>query len=149
MPRALEGSPAAAAGNTAVRGYYRSDFASSVLNGDGTINPIRAGRWADMNSDVLRQFPAIRREFDDIIAGAQRGEQMATEVRAGLDQARAARGATEAEVDRSAIGTLLREDPRDVASKLLKGGYNREAKLDEIDHWSRMTRQPNAVGKPQ
>jgi hypothetical protein len=132
VPRALEGSPAAAAGNAAVREYYRSDFATSVLNGDGTINPIRARRWADMNSDVLRQFPTIRSEFDNIIATARRGEQMSAEVRAALDQARAARGATEADIDRSVIGTLLREDPRDVAAKILNGGYRSEARFDEI-----------------
>jgi hypothetical protein len=57
---------------------------------------------------------------------------MSAEARTALDQARAARGATEAEIDRSAVGTLLREDPRDVASNLLNGGYRSEARLDEI-----------------
>jgi hypothetical protein len=132
VPRALEGMPAAAAGNTALRNYYRSGFAQSALNADGRINLIRAGRWVDLHSDILAQFPHIRREFDDLLAGSRRGEQMSAEARTALDQARAARGATEAEIDRSAVGTLLREDPRDVASNLLNGGYRSEARLDEI-----------------
>jgi hypothetical protein len=57
---------------------------------------------------------------------------MSAEVRRGLDEARAARAATESEIDRSAIGTLLREDPRDVAAKILNDGYRSEAKLDDI-----------------
>jgi hypothetical protein len=39
---------------------------------------------------------------------------------------------TETEVNRSAIGTLLREDPRDVAASVLNGGYRSGQKLDEI-----------------
>jgi hypothetical protein len=133
LPRALEGSPAAAAGRTALRDYLRSDFAMSALNADGTVNPIRASSWARNNADILAQFPAVRGEFDDLIATARRGQQMSAQARADLEAARAARSATEAEIDRSAIGTLLRKDPRDVASNLLGGGYGAEKKLDEIN----------------
>lgn len=133
LPRALDGSPAAEAGNAALRDYLRSDFATSALNADGTVNSIRANAWARNYSDILAQFPAVRREFDDIVTSARRGEQMSTQAKADLEAARAARNATEAEIERSAVGTLLQKDPRDVASQLLSGRYNAEKKLDEIN----------------
>lgn len=58
---------------------------------------------------------------------------MSAQAKVDLDAARTARKATEAEIDRSAVGTLLREDPRDVAQKLLGSKYGAEAKLDEIN----------------
>ena len=132
LPRVLDGAPAATQGRTALRDYLRSDFAVSALNPDGTLNPRRAAAWANTHADTLAQFPSVRREFDDIVQTARRGKQMSTEAQAALVEARAARNATEGEIDRSAIGTLLREDPRDVANKLLNGGYQSEGKLDEI-----------------
>ncbi|MDA9488686.1 hypothetical protein [Bradyrhizobium sp. CCBAU 11361] len=133
LPRALEGSPAAPAGYAALRDYLRADFAKSALNNDGTVNSIRANAWARNNADVLAQFPLVRGEFDDITAAARRGDQMSTQARADLETARAAHKATEAEIDRSAVGTLFREDPRDVAQKLLGGKYDAGTKLDEIN----------------
>lgn len=133
LTRTLEGSPAAPDAHAALRDYLRSDFARSALNADGTVNSIRANAWARNNGDVLAQFPAVRVEFDDIAAAARRGEQMSAQARADLDAARTARKATEAEIDRSAVGTLLREDPRDVAQKLLGGKYDAGAKLDEVN----------------
>ncbi|MCC8945446.1 hypothetical protein H8A97_10120 [Bradyrhizobium sp. Arg62] len=133
LPRALEGSPAAPAAQAAVRDYYRSDFAKSALNPDGTINHRRALAWTNMQADVLAQFPALRREFDDLISTTSRGEQMSAQAMADLEAARAGRQATEAELDRSAVGTLLRQDPRDVASKLLSDKYSSGKRLDEIN----------------
>ncbi|MDI3560237.1 hypothetical protein [Bradyrhizobium sp. Arg816] len=133
VPRALEGSPAAEAGHAALRDYLRADFAKSALNPDGTVNSIRANAWSQNHADVLAQFPAVRGEFDDITAAARRGEQMSAQARADLEAARTARKATEAEIDRSAVGTLLREDPRSVAQKFLGSKYGADAKLDEIN----------------
>ncbi|PWE78868.1 hypothetical protein XF30_21095 [Bradyrhizobium sp. SUTN9-2] len=132
LPRALQGSRAMTAGETALRDHYRSSLAMSALNADGTINPIRASAWADNHADILAQFPAIRREFDDIVAQARRGEQMHSQARADLEAARTARNATEAEVDRSVIGTLIREDPSEAASNILNDKYGGSKKLDEI-----------------
>lgn len=133
LQRILADAPNAQAGQTAVRDYLRSSFAEAALNNsDGTLNPARAAAWARNNAEVLAQFPALRTEFDNIAATARRGEQLSKEAQSGLDQARKARNSTEQEVDRSAVGTLLREDPRDVAKKLLNGGYGSEKKLDEI-----------------
>ncbi|OSI67050.1 hypothetical protein BSZ21_18595 [Bradyrhizobium canariense] len=133
LTRALEASPAAPDAHAALRDYLRSDFARSALNNDGTVNSIRASAWARNNADVLAQFPAVRGEFDDMAAAARRGEQMSVQARTDLDAARAARNVTEAEIDRSAVGTLFREDPRDVAQKLLGGKYDAGTKLDEIN----------------
>lgn len=132
LQRVLDGAPNAAAGQAAVRDYMRSDFATTALNPDGTLNPARASAWARNNADVLAQFPALRTEFDGIVQTAQRGQQLSGQAKKGLDDARAARKSTETEIDRSAIGTLLKEDPRDVASKVLNGGYGAERQLDEI-----------------
>jgi hypothetical protein len=132
LHRVLDGAPNAAAGQAAVRDYLRSDFAMSALTPDGTLNPTRASSWSRNNADVLAQFPALRGEFDSITGIARRGQQMSVEARNALEEARASRQATEVDVDRSAVGTLLREDPRDVAAKLLNGGYGSERKLDEI-----------------
>ncbi|PDT87493.1 hypothetical protein CO669_25345 [Bradyrhizobium sp. Y36] len=133
LTRTLEGMPAAPDAHAALRDYLRSDFAKSALNGDGTVNSIRANAWARNNADVLAQFPAVRGEFDDIVATARRGEQLSAQAKADLDATRANRQSTEAEIDRSAVGTLFREDPRDVAQKLLGGKYDAGAKLDEIN----------------
>ncbi|UPT83855.1 hypothetical protein HAP41_0000025970 [Bradyrhizobium barranii subsp. apii] len=133
LPRALQGSPAMTAAETALRDYYRSSFATSALNADGTINPIRAIAWANSHADIMAQFPAIRSEFDNIVTQARRGEQLSAQAKADLEAARTARNATEAEVDRSVIGTLIREDPRDAATKILGGGYDSSRRLDEIN----------------
>lgn len=134
LQRVLNGAPSEQAGQAAVRDYMRSDFASSSLNADGSLNPARATAWTRNNADVLAQLPpALRAEFDGIVRAAQRGQDLSTEARGALENVRRARRATEAEIDRSAVGTLLREDPRDVAAGLLKGGYSSERKLDEIN----------------
>ncbi|MET4235522.1 hypothetical protein ABIA85_008833 [Bradyrhizobium sp. LA6.10] len=133
LPRALQGSPAMTAAETALRDYYRSSFATSALNVDGTVNSIRASAWANNHADILAQFPTIRREFDDLAAQARRGEQLSAQAKADLEAARTARSATEAEVDRSVIGTLIREDPRDAAARILGGGYDSSRRLDEIN----------------
>ena len=132
LQRILDGAPNAHAGQAAVRDYMRSDFAMTALNPDGTLNPARASAWVRNNASVLEQFPAVRTEFDGLVQTAQRGQQLSTTARTELDTARKNRKTTEADVDRSAIGTLLREDPRDVASKILNGGYGAERQLDEI-----------------
>ncbi len=134
LNRMMAGAPSEQAGQTAVRDYMRSDFATSVLNSDGTINPARAAAWTRNNADVLSQFPTLRGEFDSVVAEARRGQQLSTDAKAFLDQARKTAKATEADIDRGAIGTLLRgEDPRDVAAKLLNGGWSSEKRLDEIN----------------
>ncbi len=133
LPRALQGSPAMTAAETALRDHYRSSIAMSALNPDGTINPIRAAAWANSHADILAQFPAIRGEFDNIVAQARRGEQLSTQARADLEAARTARNATETEVDRSVIGTLIREDPRDAAASVLNDKYGGSKRLDEIN----------------
>jgi hypothetical protein len=133
LQRVLQDAPNAAAGQQAARDYLRSDFAMTALNPDGTLNPARASAWARNNADVLSQFPAVRAEFDGYVQTAQRGQQLSDQARTALDGARKERKATEAEIDRSAVGTLLKEDPRDVASKILNGGYGAEKQLDEIN----------------
>lgn len=132
LQRILADTPGEAAGQAAIRDYMRSDFASSALNADGTLNPARAAAWARNNADVLAQFPALRTEFDNIAATARRGEQLSLDTKRGLDAARANAKETAQNVDRSAIGTLLRKDPRDVAAKLLNGGYGAERELDDV-----------------
>jgi len=133
LQRTLSGAQSAEAGQAAARDYMRSDFAMSALNPDGSINLARASAWSRNNADVLAQFPALRTEFDGIVRTARRGDQLSTEAKSALENARRAHRATEADIDRSAIGTLLREDPRDVANGLLSGGYSSGKKLDEIN----------------
>lgn len=142
-------------GAGAVRDFLRSDFGMVALNPNGTLNPNRAAAWARSNADTLSAFPAIRQEFDDMVATARRGEELSTEARANLDNARRGVSAaeqeggrsvraaeragaervrtTEQEIERSAVGTLLKEDPRDVAARLFGSPkYGAEKELDEI-----------------
>lgn len=133
LRRIQEGAPSQQAGEQAVRDYLRSDFASSALNADGTLNPARASAWSRNMADVLSQFPAIRQEFDNIVTQARRGENLSLEAKRGLDAAKANRKQTEAEVDRSAIGTLLKKDPRSVAQGILNDKYGGPKQLDEIN----------------
>jgi hypothetical protein len=132
LQRVLQGAPNAAAGQAAVRDYMRSDLAMKALNPDGTVNPIRAAAWSRHNAAVLAKFPTLEREFDTIALAARRGQQLSADAQEGLAQARATLKATQAQIDNSAVGTLLHEDPRDVANGLLSGGYSSEARLDEI-----------------
>jgi hypothetical protein len=46
---------------------------------------IRANSWARSHVDILAQFPAIRGEFDELLATARRGEQRSAQARADLD----------------------------------------------------------------
>ncbi|TWA89587.1 hypothetical protein [Bradyrhizobium stylosanthis] len=133
LRRIQEGAPSQQAGETAVRDYLRSDFASSALNADGTLNPARASAWRRNMADVLSQFPAVRSEFDNIVASAQRGENLSLEAKRGLDAARANRKQTEADVERGAIGTLLKKDPRSVAQSVLNDKYGGPKQLDDIN----------------
>jgi hypothetical protein len=132
LRRVFEDAPNAAAGNEAVRDYMMSDFARSALNPDGTLNPSRSAAWANQNAAVLSVFPALEREFGQITQTARQGRQLSADAREGLERVRADLKANEAEIDRSIVGTLLREDPRDVASKLLGGKFSAEKKLDEV-----------------
>lgn len=68
----------------------------------------------------LAPFDNRVRQFEDLTADADRS-----------------RARTEAEVDRSVIGTLLREDPRDVANRLLGGKHDSAKKLDEVNNMVR------------
>ncbi len=133
LQRVLATSPSAEQGNAAVRDYLRSDFASSALNPDGTVNPIRAKAWADNNADVLSQFPQVQKEFGDITARARRGVGLSEESKAALKTAQQNLKATEIDIDRSAAGTLLREDPRDVANRLISSGkYGSEKEMTDV-----------------
>jgi hypothetical protein len=156
LRRMTEGLPSQEAADNAIRDYLRSDFGMSALNPNGTLNPNRAAAWARNNADVLDQFPNVRREFDDMTATARRGEQLSSEAQANIKTARAgeaaaeqgaARGVreaertgqqrvktTEQEIERSAAGTLLREDPRDTAQRIFGSKkYGAEKELDEVN----------------
>lgn len=134
LQRLIDASPNAAAGQTAVRDYLRSDFAQATLNGDGSINLRRAAQWQRNNADVLMQFPAVRNELEAFTTNARLGVEGHSAVEAKVAELVKSLRTTEAEIDRSAVGTLLREDPRDVASRILNGGYGAEKQLDEIQN---------------
>jgi hypothetical protein len=121
------------AGQDAVRNYLRSDFASAALNSDGTINARRAQAWLDHNSDVLGQFPQAGGEFRNLAARARTGEALSSETQTVLKAAQDNLKTTGQSIERGAIGTLLREDPRDVARRLITGkSYAAEKELDQI-----------------
>ena len=61
LQRTLADAPNAVAGQAAVRDYMRSDFASSALNPDGTLNPARAAAWS---RNKRRRAGAIPRAAD-------------------------------------------------------------------------------------
>lgn len=128
LSRMLQGSTSRAAGEKAVADYLRSDFATSAMNPDGTVNAIRAASWAKNNADVLAQFPQARAEFDNLVAQARRGETLSAEAKASLDAAKRAHNSAGYDFERSAAGTLLREDPRDVATTLVWGNKFSNAK---------------------
>lgn len=135
LRRVLADSPAGDAGRAAVRDYLLTDFASSVLNENGTIRPAQARAWADANDSVLAQFPDVRREFDQLVQGARTTDGRAAAANTELQAARKRAAADEANIERSQIGVLLREDPRDVAKGIFRPGsnYSAAARLDEID----------------
>ncbi len=106
------------AAETALRDYYRSSFATSALNVDGTINSIRANAWANNHADILAQFPSDPRANSTTLAARRVAvSSCQRKPRRTLKRLAPRASATEAEVDRSAIGTLIREDPRDVAAE--------------------------------
>lgn len=135
LRRVLASSPAGDAGRTAVRDWLMTDFAASVLNENGTIRPASARAWADANDSVLAAFPDVRREFDQLVQQARNASGDVTAANEALKAAQKRAAEDVANVERSQIGTLLREDPRDVAKGIFRPGsnYSASARLDEID----------------
>jgi hypothetical protein len=115
----LSKAPDPQKGLNAVGDYLRSDFARSVLNDDGSVNPASAAKWMQNNGKVLAEFPQVRQEFDDLAAQARRGQKLTADTQAALKKAQGDRELAGAEFDRSAAGNLLGKDPRDVARSLL------------------------------
>lgn len=117
----------------AVRDYLRSDFASSALSADNMIDARRAENWVSKNAAALDQYPEVRREFDGLVEQARRGETMSEQLQ---QQFRDAQRATESEgrsFDRSILGDLQTQDPRNVASRMLSGSdYASARSMDEI-----------------
>ncbi len=110
LKRVFAGQPTEAAGNAAVRDYLRSEFASSVLNPDSTLNARRAAAWMRNRADVLAEFPAVRAEFDDLAARARQGEQLSGEAKTALKEARTRRRTTEQRLERDRRSTEQRLD---------------------------------------
>jgi hypothetical protein len=134
LERVLSGSPSAAEGRAAARDYLLSDYAKSILNADGSLNPGRAAAWRRNNEAVLSSLPDdIAAEFDRLVAGVRGTDARPAAMKQRLQDALTKAKATEAEIDRSAVGTLLREDPRDVAESILGGKWNAEKQIDEIN----------------
>jgi len=134
VDRLIQASTNPEAGRRAVRDYFMSDFAGSAFNNDGTVNPQRANTWLQNNEPTLSQFPNLLRDFEQRVArsGAMRREAQAADTELTAAQQRLREG--EQSVTRGAIGTLLNEDPRNVAKSILaKGNYGAERTLDEID----------------
>lgn len=121
-------------GRAAVRDYFMSDFAGSVFDNDGAINPNRAAAWLQQNEPTLAQFPDLLRDFErrvarsrDLRGAADQADEALTAAQRRLEQ----EGRT---VERGAIGTLLSDDPRDVAKGLLTGQkYGAGRSFDEIE----------------
>lgn len=133
LNRILTGSPDEAAGRAAVRDYLQSDMAASVVNPDGTVNPARARRWLDNNADVLERFPQVRQELEGIANSARQSAESARSAGDNLRTARDRVAATDADVNRGAAGTLLRDDPRKVAESILGDKYNAPRRMEEVD----------------
>lgn len=132
LDRVLAKAPDPAAGQKAVRDYLTSDMAGHVMNPDGTINPARARKWIDNNSDVLAKFPETKKALEDIAASASRGEAAGKAAAAELKAATERAGTAAADLERNAVGTLLRDDPRKVAKSILEDPYGGPKRLDEI-----------------
>ncbi len=134
VDRMIQAAANPEAGRRAVRDYFMSDFAASAFNNDGSVNPQRANAWLQNNEPTLSQFPMLLRDFEQRVArsGAMRREAQAADTELTAAQQRLRQG--EQDVQRGAIGTLLNDDPRNVAKRLLaKGNYGAEAELDDIN----------------
>lgn len=133
LNRMITAAKSPAEGQKAVGDYLRSDFASAAMNPDGTVNPRRAAAWMNHNADVLGQFPQSQREITDIATRARQGVAQSEKTQAALKAAKDTLGQTEMDFERSAAATLLKKDPRDVASEIFSGSsYGSEKTLDDI-----------------
>lgn len=133
LRKVLKSNPAGKQGIAAAQTYLRSSFARSALNDDGTINGMRASRWASNNADLLKEFPEAASEVQGYVKTAQRGETMSAQAKDALKKANGDVETARNEIDQSAIGTLLNKDPRQVAASALSDKYGGADKLAEVN----------------
>lgn len=134
VDRMIQAAENPARGRQAVRDYFMSDFAGSAFNSDGTLNPQRARAWLNQNEPVLEQFPDLLRDFEQRVARAGALRQSAVEADAALTAARNRLDEEGRSIERGAIGTLLRKDPKTVAQGILgRQNYEADRTLAEVD----------------
>lgn len=119
VDRMIQASANPETGRRAVRDYFMSDFAASAFNADGTVNPQRANAWLQNNEPTLAQFPDMLRDFEQRVSRSGALRREAQDADTELAAARSRLQDEERTIERGAIGTLLNEDPYDVARDLL------------------------------
>jgi len=113
--------------------YLMAGLAESALRPDGTLDPVRATRWAERNAHNLAAVaPEMRDQVNALIASAQKGERVAG---AAAERVRAAQGAerrTQAEIDRGALGMVLDADPKRAVYGVMSDATRPEQLMDEL-----------------
>lgn len=145
LRRILADQPTEEAGVRAVGDYMMSDFATVVLGPDGNIVPRRARAWLDANAAALDEFPEVRAQMETLADASTRSEASARRAAENLTAARDRLRLTEREIDRSIVGTLLNEDPRDVARSLFS--TNRRAVEEDFRRIGEMVRNDPAAAR--
>ena len=134
LQRMLRGSASEAEGLRAATDYLMADFAENVTKGADVASPEKAAAWRKSNESLLNQFPDLRGEVDDAIVSAQRGADASADAGAAVRDTTKTAQETAREVDASAIGKLLSDDPRNVARSVFSGKrWGTGKKLDEIN----------------
>jgi hypothetical protein len=110
-----------------IRNYLMADLATSgaVDTRTGAINPLTVRAWADRWGATLDQFPRVRQEIVGLIAQAQRGQDSASQMAAGVRNL--AWRVNDAERNIGALRFVLGKDPEHAIKAALNSGDSERA----------------------
>ena len=100
------GSPEA---REAITGRLATSLRDYAAKEDGTLNPIKWRRWMTDNRAVLDQQPGLRQQMETM--------QSAQSI---VDSLAGRRARTSADMQRGALGYVLKQDPRDAIGSVLE-----------------------------
>jgi len=128
----LKGSPVEADGLAAGRRVLL-DWAAGVVGVDGKVSPHRFKIWRDKYAGAIGQIPGLKDEIDQAVRAARGGADLENKFLGELKAAQKAQKMTEEQIQKSAAGILLDEDPIKAATRVLNlGPYEAPKKMAEI-----------------
>jgi hypothetical protein len=102
------------------RTWLMDELSRTGVASGGTINPDRLARWANINGARIDAVPGMRQQIDGMLDRAQRGERVAGRFDAELETAQGKAKQTQDEIDKGALGSIMRADPKDLVTGIME-----------------------------